>query len=182
MEGSDVAVNYLPSARVTPETPVPQAKTPPSSRDSDDGPSFGSILSALNPLQYLPVVGTIYRAVTGDTIPEGLRIAGSFVVSALTGGPLGMLLNAAATAAEKITGIDPEAIAHDVAESMGISPETPASVAAAPTSHAASVAPAPARPIPEAGTTAVPAGPLLSGAPAARRQEGFARYAAFALG
>jgi hypothetical protein len=34
--------------------------------------SFGDVLSALNPLQYLPVVGSIYRAVTGDTIPETL--------------------------------------------------------------------------------------------------------------
>ena len=75
---------------------------------ADDWPSFHAVLSALNPLQYVPVVGTIYRAITGDTIPEALRVAGSFVFSALTGGPIGMILNAAAVIAEKATGIDPE--------------------------------------------------------------------------
>src|SRR6185437_8224833 len=89
---------------------APAAKAEP----ADDGPSFHDILSALNPLQYVPVVGTIYRAITGDTIPEGIRVVGSFIFSALTGGPLGMILNAAAVVAEKATGIDPEVIGHDL--------------------------------------------------------------------
>jgi hypothetical protein len=45
--------------------------------------SFHDFLSAINPLQYLPVVGTIYRAVTGDVIPEALRDLGSMLVSGL---------------------------------------------------------------------------------------------------
>ena len=32
--------------------------------------SFHELLSELNPLQYLPVIGTIYRSMTGDLIPE----------------------------------------------------------------------------------------------------------------
>jgi len=38
---------------------------------------FKDVLRALNPLQHVPVVGTIYRAVTGDTIPAPLRILGA---------------------------------------------------------------------------------------------------------
>ncbi len=64
------------------------------------------MLSALNPLQYLPVIGTIYRAVTGDQIPEAVRRIGSLVVSGLLGGPIGIAINLAVTIAEKVTGID----------------------------------------------------------------------------
>ena len=68
--------------------------------------TFHDVLSAINPLQYLPVVGTIYRAVTGDQIPESLRRVGSILVSGLMGGPVGVAVNVATQAAEKITGID----------------------------------------------------------------------------
>ena len=72
--------------------------------------SFHDFLSAINPLQYLPVVGTIYRAVTGDTIPETLRDLGSMLVSGLLGGPIGLGINIGTLVAEKVTGIDPEKI------------------------------------------------------------------------
>jgi hypothetical protein len=72
--------------------------------------SFHDFLSAINPLQYLPVVGTIYRAMTGDVIPEALREGGSLLVSGLMGGPIGLITSIAETIAEKATGIDPEKI------------------------------------------------------------------------
>jgi hypothetical protein len=74
------------------------------------GFNFHALLSALNPLQYLPIVGTIYRAATGDVIPDAVRYAGSLIVSGLIGGPIGLLSNIAVTIAEKATGIDPEKI------------------------------------------------------------------------
>ena len=49
--------------------------------------SFSDVLHGLNPLQHLPVIGTIYRAVTGETIPTTMRVLGA----GLLGGPLGML-------------------------------------------------------------------------------------------
>jgi hypothetical protein len=68
--------------------------------------TFREVLSAMNPLQYIPVVGTIYRAVTGDQIPEPLRRIGTLVVSFLMGGPVGALINLGVFAAEKISGFD----------------------------------------------------------------------------
>jgi hypothetical protein len=100
-------------------TAAPKADAPGS------GLSFHDVLSALNPLQYLPVIGTIYRAVTGDVIPEGLRRLGSMLVSGLLGGPIGLGINIVTTIAEKATGIDPEKIISDQ-----INP--PTMVAAAP--------------------------------------------------
>jgi hypothetical protein len=74
------------------------------------GISFHDVLSALNPLQYLPVIGSIYRAETGDVIPEVLRRAGSMLLSGLLGGPIGLIINIVSTIAEKVTGLDPDDI------------------------------------------------------------------------
>jgi hypothetical protein len=80
-------------------------------------------LSELNPLQYIPVVGTIYRAVTHDTIPETAREAGSLVVSFLTGGPVGAAISLCALAAEKATGLDPEKLGDQALAKIGIGSE-----------------------------------------------------------
>jgi len=85
---------------------VSVANTQAAQPAADHSISFHDILHALNPLQYLPVIGTIYRAVTGDQIPEMVRRAGSLVVSTLLGGPIGAITNIATTMFEKITGID----------------------------------------------------------------------------
>ena len=100
--------------------------------------SFHEFLSDINPLQYLPVVGTIYRALTGDVIPEALREGGSLLVSGLMGGPIGLITSIAETIAEKATGIDPEKIV--TAMFNGTSPAVTASAtppAAAPASTSA---------------------------------------------
>ncbi len=83
------------------------------------------MLHALNPLQYLPVVGTIYRAVTGDRIPEGLEMVGSLAVGAAISGPIGLVTGIAAIIAEKATGIDPDKLAHRVAVGLGIVHDAP---------------------------------------------------------
>lgn len=49
--------------------------------------SFSQFLHGLNPVQHLPVIGTIYRAVTGDTIPAPMQVAGAGIF----GGPMGMM-------------------------------------------------------------------------------------------
>ena len=50
-----------------------------------DGFSFGDFLDLINPLQHLPIVGTLYRSATGDDISTGASILGS----GLFGGILG---------------------------------------------------------------------------------------------
>ncbi|MGA9315149.1 MAG: hypothetical protein WBV77_11025 [Solirubrobacteraceae bacterium] len=115
--------------------PVTSASSPTASAPTGGaGHSFLAVLNALNPLQYLPVVGTIYRAVTGDTIPEGLRIVGTLAVGAAISGPVGLVTGIAAIMAEKATGIDPDKILHRVAVGLGLTRDPPTvQVAAAPT-------------------------------------------------
>ncbi len=59
--------------------------------------SFDEVLRALNPLHHLPVVGTLYRAITGEQIQPAFRVLGG----ALFGGFAGMLTSAALAAAEE---------------------------------------------------------------------------------
>jgi hypothetical protein len=98
---------------------------------ADHGFSFRDFLSVMNPLQYLPVVGTIYRAVTGDVIPDAARYAGSMAVSGLLGGPIGLGINIATTVAEKITGIDPEKIVAAQFKAAPLAVASPANIHAA---------------------------------------------------
>ena len=56
----------------------------------DDGFSFKDVLDLVNPLQHIPVVGNLYRKLTGDVIAPAIRLAGG----ALFGGPVGAALSA----------------------------------------------------------------------------------------
>ena len=67
-----------------------------------DGLTFGDLLDVLNPLQHLPVIGDLYRSVSGDEISAGARISGG----TLYGGPLGFLGALANTVIEEATGKD----------------------------------------------------------------------------
>ncbi len=108
-----------------PTTRLTVTSTPPSHHWN-----FRQFLSELNPLQYIPVLGTIYRAVTGDTIPETARDVGSLVVSGLTGGPVGVAINLGMLAAEKITGVDPEKLGAHVLADIGVGAGRPVQAAA----------------------------------------------------
>jgi hypothetical protein len=61
--------------------------------------TFQEFLAGLNPLHHLPVVGTIYREVTGERIPPVMRVLGG----GLFGGPIGMLSSAVMVAIEEFT-------------------------------------------------------------------------------
>ena len=92
---------------------------------------FHDLLSELNPLQYVPVVGTIYRAVTGDMIPESTRFVGSLVVSGLMGGPVGIAIDVGTTMLEHLLGIDQEEIGDEILAALGIGPDVKPAVATA---------------------------------------------------
>lgn len=68
----------------------------------ESGLGFLDMLDIINPLQHLPVIGTIYRALTGDTISDAARMAGG----ALYGGPLGVITALANVVVEAETGSD----------------------------------------------------------------------------
>jgi len=141
--------------------------------------SFHDLLSAINPLQHIPVVGTIYRAITGDTIVPAARVLGG----ALLGGPIGLITAAADAIFEQSTGKD---VATTALAAVGINSDAPsapaAQYAAASTpddnkatpadgkdSAAASVLPAASTPASEssaAGSSVAPASRAVAGAPA----------------
>jgi len=56
-------------------------------KHSDDGDfTFDDLLSIVNPLQHIPVVSTIYRSLTGDTIKPFERIVGDTLYGGVWGG------------------------------------------------------------------------------------------------
>jgi hypothetical protein len=113
---------------ITPSTAQSQAEPD----DDSDETSFSHVLSDLNPLQYLPVVGTIYRAVTGDRIPEPMRLMGSFVASGLLGGPVGFAISAGSALVQHLAGIDLDHVAHDALAALGIIDDEPAKAPTTP--------------------------------------------------
>lgn len=69
---------------------------------TDEGPTFGEFLDIINPLQHIPVVSTLYRAITGDDIGTGPRVVGGM----LFGGPVGALVAGVTALFEEASGGD----------------------------------------------------------------------------
>lgn len=65
--------------------------------------SFGDVLDAINPLQHIPIVSDIYRALTGDTISTGAQILGGGIF----GGPVGLFASVADVIFESEAGSSP---------------------------------------------------------------------------
>ena len=66
------------------------------------GKAFHEFLDIVNPLQHLPVIGTLYRAITGDTEDTVAKIAGD----TLYGGVWGAISSVADSAFKAVTGKD----------------------------------------------------------------------------
>lgn len=103
---SDYWFAHLKSLSAQPKTAAAKpddAKPATATAGNDSGSSFfDDLLDVVNPLQHLPVVGTVYRAVTGDKIGDVEKVAGD----TLYGGPIGLVSSLADLAFEKITGKD----------------------------------------------------------------------------
>jgi hypothetical protein len=70
------------------------------SAPDEGGATFDDLLDIVNPLQHIPIVSTIYRAITGDHIKTFPKIAGD----TLYGGVTGFIGSLADSIFEKITG------------------------------------------------------------------------------
>lgn len=66
----------------------------------DDGLTFDDVIDVVNPLQHIPVVSTVYRWLTGDTISPAAELAGG----ALYGGVVGFAASAGMVAVDGLTG------------------------------------------------------------------------------
>ncbi len=81
---------------------VPDENESNSTFFGSDGLTFGDILDIVNPLQHIPIISTLYRAITGDEISPAARLAGG----TLYGGPIGFAVATANAFVEAATGED----------------------------------------------------------------------------
>jgi len=91
-----------PATSATTQPVQPQADPKPQSKSSDWDFSFHNLLDIINPLEHLPIIGTLYRAITHTHIGIPERIAGD----ALYGGLWGAVSGVADAAFEAVTGKD----------------------------------------------------------------------------
>lgn len=108
-----------PVANVAPAlAPAPPEHGPGPGAEADRTapPRFADMLAALNPLQGLPVIGAIYRHLTGDVPHPAAQVVGGLIY----GGPIGLMLGALTAAFEQTTGKTPIQVAMDA-----ISPAQP---------------------------------------------------------
>ncbi|AWK88233.1 hypothetical protein [Azospirillum thermophilum] len=103
-----------------------QKQDPLSIFQSDRGLSFGDLVDAVNPLQHLPVVSSVYREVSGDNIGLAARLAGGFIF----GGPIGLLASAGMAAFESISGDTPLGHLASLADGDGKDPAAGSKAAA----------------------------------------------------
>lgn len=75
--------SYLAASAQAPEPravmgPKANLSAPQMSYEDSDF-SFGDLVDVLNPLQHIPVIGTLYRAATGDEIKPASQVAGDIL-------------------------------------------------------------------------------------------------------
>lgn len=144
-----------PQAPMLPEVEVVAQKEP----KQEDGMSFWDLLDVVNPLQHIPIVNKIYRAVTGDEIKGPARMAGA----TLFFGPIGLAATAADMAVEHATGKDTvdniASLFKDDTAKDGAPPTATAD--AAPGDHPPAAAAAPAGTAPQAAGAAPVRGSVL---------------------
>lgn len=99
--------------------------------------SFEQVIDSVNPLHHLPVVGTIYRAITGDTLSSSASVVGSMIY----GGPLGMVGGLANAVVEEVSGsnVGDLALAMLTGEKVSGTVDMAAETAAAATAAAGTV-------------------------------------------
>ena len=97
MPGIDYSSHVTNTAVQGPATAVASAKT----ANVPDF-SFDDLLDIVNPLQHIPVISTLYRAITGDKIGTPEKIAGD----TLYGGLIGLFASLGDAVFKEVTGKD----------------------------------------------------------------------------
>ncbi len=87
-----MVAGIAPSDRLEPGQIVRPAGAPGSAAASGAGQGlqFSDIIDVVNPLQHIPGVSELYRALTNDQISEGARFAGNALYGVALGGPIGL--------------------------------------------------------------------------------------------
>ncbi len=141
--------SVLPSGSSVPGMHESMPETKAISFADDTASFFENLLDIVNPLQHLPVVSTVYRAVTGDQIETPARLIGG----ALYGGPVGFASVTANLALEEATGNDLaghvlalvneitgiDALAEVAAPATAVAPKAVAAVTSAPLNSATEI-------------------------------------------
>lgn len=91
---ASAAAASVTAAPATPDTPATASSAAPHES------FFQHLLNVVNPLQHLPIIGTIYRAITGEHLDPVEKIAGD----TLYGGLWGAVSSIADVAFEGLTG------------------------------------------------------------------------------
>lgn len=105
------SLSALPKAQ--PLVPAPGSVS--ASPMTPEGGFLDTLIDAVNPLQHLPVVSSLYREASGDGISGLARIAGG----ALFGGIPGLITSAAVSLFDAVTGEDPGEMAISALKEMG---------------------------------------------------------------
>lgn len=95
--------NPRESIRVSPKAGE-QTAAAPDKMDAWGGDGFGfdDFIDIINPLQHIPVISHIYRAITGDEAAPAAKMLGG----ALLGGPIGLVASAIDAVVEQESGAD----------------------------------------------------------------------------
>jgi hypothetical protein len=94
------AISIIPASAISVKEPVQATGTDPTAKNDGDAFGFDDFLDVINPLQHLPGVGMLYRAITGDRMEPPAELAGG----ALYGGVYGFLGALGSIAFQEITG------------------------------------------------------------------------------
>jgi hypothetical protein len=144
------------------------AAASPTDAQAQQNPKFSDVVAILNPLQNLPIVGTIYRKLTDDVPHPAARAIGGL----LWGGPMGLLGAVFSYVAEQVSGKTTTEIVQDIFGGQGAQAPAAAekSAAADPPQAvpAESGPPSPPISVPargEAAAAAPPAGPTAVATP-----------------
>lgn len=104
----------------------------------DQDMSFWDVLDIVNPLQHIPLVNSVYRAVTGDEIKPAMQIGGGI----LFGGVIGGVAAIANAALQEATGKD---LGGHMMATLGFGDDAPPAGQAAQLAAAPQSAPRPAQ-------------------------------------